>query len=241
MDLLLLPPAAGASDAAALVAASLLGTAVPLGAALPLVAAVLCGAAGALAGALTRRWLVRLRRGAPVEPPWCEVGLGVLWAALGVGVAGSLVDVRWAALLTVLSWLTVAGSATDLLRRRLPNALTLPALPLVLLALVPAGEAAVLRGLGGALVLAGAYAVVHLVSPVAMGAGDVKLAGAVGAAVTGPAWASLPVAAVLVVQLSAVVAVVALVSGRAGWRTGLPHGPVLLGSALVVVVAGAGT
>ncbi|MBP2368698.1 prepilin peptidase [Pseudonocardia parietis] len=205
---------------------------------LPLAAGLLAGAAGAWAGALTRRWLARLRRGAPVEPPWCEIGVGVLWSALGVLVAGGLLDVRWAPLLAVLSWLGVAGAATDLLRHRLPNALTLPALPVVLLALVPAGPAAVLRGLAGAVLLAGAYALVHLASPGAMGAGDVKLAGPVGAAVTGTAWVALPVSAVLAMLLSAAVAAFALVAGRARWGSALPHGPVLLGSALVVVVAG---
>lgn len=114
----------------------------------------------------------------------------------------------------------------------------LSALPVVLLALVPAGPAAVLRGLAGAVLLAGAYALVHLASPGAMGAGDVKLAGPVGAAVTGTAWVALPVSAVLAMLLSAAVAAFALVAGRARWGSALPHGPVLLGSALVVVVAG---
>ncbi|SFN59892.1 leader peptidase (prepilin peptidase) / N-methyltransferase [Pseudonocardia ammonioxydans] len=198
-----------------------------------LVTVLLAGAAGGLAGALTRRWLARLRRGVAVDPPWCEAGLAVLWAVLGVLAA------RWVPLLAVLCWLGVAGAATDLLRRRLPDALTLPALPVVLAALVPAGPAAVLRGVAGAVLLAGVYAAVHLVSPVAMGAGDVKLAAPVGAAVTGGAWAGLPVAAVLAAVLSAVVAAGALLAGRARWGSGLPHGPVLLGSALVVVTAGA--
>lgn len=206
---------------------------------LPLVAAVLAGATGALAGATTRRWLVRLRRGAPVGPPWCELGLGGLWAVLAGLVAGGLLQARWAPLLAVLAWLGVAGSATDLLRRRLPNALTVPALPLVLVALAPAGPAAVLRGLAGAALLAGAYAVVHLVSPVAMGAGDVKLAGPVGAALAGPSWMALPVAAVLAAVLAAVVAACALLAGRAGWTSRLPHGPVLLGPAFAVTTAGA--
>ncbi|MBC3192576.1 prepilin peptidase [Pseudonocardia sp. C8] len=205
----------------------------------PLVATLLLGAAGALAGALTRCWLARLRRGAPVEPPWCEAGLGVLWAGLGAVGAGGLIDVRWAPVLAVVCWLGVAGAATDLLRRRLPDALTLPALPAVVLALLPAGPGAVLRGVAGALLLAGAYAAVHLISPVAMGAGDVKLAGPVGAAVTGPSWSALAAAALLTALLSAAVAGCALLAGRARWGSRLPHGPVLLGSALVVIVAGA--
>lgn len=204
-----------------------------------LVTVLLAGAAGGLAGALTRRWLARLRRGVAVDPPWCEAGLAVLWAVLGVLAAAGVLAARWVPLLAVLCWLGVAGAATDLLRRRLPDALTLPALPVVLAALVPAGPAAVLRGVAGAVLLAGAYAAVHLVSPVAMGAGDVKLAAPVGAAVTGGAWAGLPVAAVLAAVLSAVVAAGALLAGRARWGSGLPHGPVLLGSALVVVAAGA--
>ena len=204
-----------------------------------LLTVLLAGAAGGLAGALTRRWLARLRRGVAVDPPWCEAGLAVLWAVLGVLVAAGALAARWVPLLAVLCWLGVAGAATDLLRRRLPDALTLPALPVVLAALVPAGPPAVLRGLAGAVLLAGAYAAVHLVSPVAMGAGDVKLAAPVGAAVTGGTWAGLPIAAVLAAALSAVVAAGALLAGRARWGSGLPHGPVLLGAALVVVTAGA--
>jgi leader peptidase (prepilin peptidase)/N-methyltransferase len=207
--------------------------------ALPLLAAGAGALAGALTGALTRWWLARLRRGAPVGPPWCEAGTAALWAVLAALAAAGAVEARWVPLLAALGWLAVAGSATDLLGRRLPNALTLPAVPLVAGALLPAGAGAVLRGVAGAVLLAGAYAAVHLVSPVAMGAGDVKLALSVGAAVTGSAWSALPLAAVLAAVLSTVVAGGAAVAGRARWGSRLPHGPVLLASALVVVGAGA--
>jgi leader peptidase (prepilin peptidase)/N-methyltransferase len=200
---------------------------------------LLAAGTGALAGALTRLGLSRLRRGTPVEPPWCEAGTGTLWAVVAALAVTGLVESRWVPLLAALAWLGVAGSATDMSRRRLPNALTLPAVPLVVGALVPAGTAAVLRGVAGAVLLAAAYAAVHLVSPPAMGAGDVKLALPVGAAVTGPAWSALPVAALLAAVLSAVVAGCALAVGRARWGSRLPHGPVLLASALVVVGAGA--
>ncbi|WP_224390106.1 prepilin peptidase [Pseudonocardia sp. ICBG1293] len=151
---------------------------------LPIVCAA-AAAAGLLAGVLTRRWLAGLPRGAPVPPPWCEAALAAGGALAGGAVRVGWLDPRWAALLVVLCWLAVAGSATDLLRRRLPDALTLPALGLVLLALVPAGGAAVLRGLGGAVLFGGAYLLVHLLFPAALGGGDVKLAGPVGAAVAG--------------------------------------------------------
>lgn len=197
-----------------------------------LVAAVLGGGAGVA----TRRWLARLPRGAPVPAGWCEAALALCGAVTAGLVVSGLLDPRWTALLAVLSWLAVAGSATDLLVRRLPNALTLPALALVPAALVPAGGAAVGRGLAGAVLLGGAYLVVHLASPRAMGGGDVKLAGPVGAAAAGAGWAVLPVVAVLAAVVSAAVALVAVGAGRAGWGSRLPHGPVLLGAALAVVV-----
>ncbi|WP_344028277.1 A24 family peptidase [Pseudonocardia kongjuensis] len=203
----------------------------PLGAA---AGAVAGAAAGAAAGALTR---LVLRRRARVTAPGCVAGAAVLGGGLGLLLAGGLVAARWVPLLAVLCWLAAAGTSTDLAHRRLPNVLTLPALPLVLVAAVPAGAGAVLRGAAGAVLLAGAYAAVHLVSPAAMGAGDVKLAGPVGAAVTAPGWAGLPVAAALAVLLSGVVAVLALVAGRARWAGGLPHGPALLGAALAVLPA----
>lgn len=196
-----------------------------------LVAAVLGGGTGVA----TRRWLARLPRGAPVPAGWCESGLALCGATTAGLVVSGLADPRWTALLAVLSWLAVAGSATDLLVRRLPNALTLPALALVPAALVPVGGAAVGRGLAGAVLLGGAYLVVHLVSPHAMGGGDVKLAAPVGAAAAGAGWVLLPVVAAGAAVASAAVALVAVVTGRAGWRSRLPHGPVLLGVALAVV------
>lgn len=201
------------------------------------------GAAGALAGVPTRWLLTRLRRGAAVGPAWCELALGLLWGAGGAALGAGVLPVRAVPLLGVLSWLAVAGSVTDLLRRRLPDVLTLPALPMVLVALAPAGGAAVLRGAGGALLLAGVYATVHVVMPRGLGAGDVKLALPVGAALAGAGWPVLVLGTVVAAVLGAGLAGVAVATGRAGRGTGLPHGPVLLAAALLVVsvtVAGPG-
>lgn len=197
------------------------------------------GAAGVLAGAATRRLLARLRRGAPVPAPWCEVATAAGWAAAGAAVAAGALPAGALPLLLVLCWLGVAGSAVDLACRRLPDALTLPALPAVLAALGVAGADPVLRGLGGAVLLAGAYAVVHLAAPRSLGAGDVKLALPVGAALAGPGWPVLVLGVLVAAVLGVVVAGGAVVTGAAGWRTRLPHGPVLLAAALVAVVLGA--
>ena len=72
-----------------------------------------------------------------------------------------------------LVWLAVL-SVYDIRERRLPNWLTMPgaAVIIVMAAMHGRGGPAVL----GAVALFAVYAVVHLVSPAAMGAGDAKLA-----------------------------------------------------------------
>jgi leader peptidase (prepilin peptidase) / N-methyltransferase len=115
----------------------------------------------------------------------------------------------------VLSWMA-ALSVVDIRQRRLPNRLTLPG-ALVILVVATAGGRGV-PALIGAAALAGAYLVVHLVAPAAMGAGDVKLAlglGALTAALGAEVWALAALAAPLVTVVWAVLA-------RA--RT-VPHGP----------------
>ncbi|MGV9661635.1 prepilin peptidase [Nocardia niigatensis] len=88
----------------------------------------------------------------------------------------------------------LALSACDLRCRRLPNALTLPGAAFVLGYGFATGRPAL--ALSGAVLLAVPYLLVHLCSPHALGAGDVKLALGLGAttALAGPqtwCWAAL--------------------------------------------------
>jgi leader peptidase (prepilin peptidase)/N-methyltransferase len=87
---------------------------------------------------------------------------------MGAGAAG----------ICVLAWLT-ALSVYDIRERRLPNWLTMPgaAVILVTAAVHARGPSAFL----GALALFAMYALVHLISAAAMGAGDIKLAIGIGA------------------------------------------------------------
>jgi leader peptidase (prepilin peptidase)/N-methyltransferase len=119
----------------------------------------------------------------------------------------------------VLVWVTVL-SVYDVRSRRLPNWLTLPGAVVILAvaALHGRGAAAAL----GAVTLFAVYAVVHVVAPAAMGAGDVKLAigiGALTAAFGRDVWLLAALAAPV---LTAVLAVVVLLH-RAGGS--VPHGP----------------
>lgn len=136
-----------------------------------------------------------------------------VWAGLAVGV-----------------WL-VTLTAVDVREHRLPNALTLPGAALILAGAEASGRG--LPALAGALALAGGYLVVHLLSPAAMGAGDVKLAlglGALAGAFGVDAWVWAALGAPLLT------AVGGLLSGR---RV-LPHGPamcVATASAVLLVIS----
>lgn len=131
-----------------------------------------------------------------------------------------------------LVWLTLL-SGYDIRQRRLPNWLTLPGA-----VIVPAVAVAVGRGpaaLAGAAVLSGIYLIVHLIAPLGLGAGDVKLAVALGA-LTGSfgtdVWALAAVTAPVLTGLWGVAVV------RAGRGTRVPHGPAMcLSSALAVALA----
>jgi leader peptidase (prepilin peptidase)/N-methyltransferase len=134
-----------------------------------------------------------------------------------------------------LVWLTVAAGAADLLHQRLPDALTLPALPVALLLLTPLGEEAVRRAVGGAAVALTAHVAVHLAVPPAMGAGDVKLAAPLGAVLAAASWEALAIAGLLAAVLSGALAATALVArGRGG---AVPHGPSMLVAGLLVTAA----
>jgi leader peptidase (prepilin peptidase)/N-methyltransferase len=219
---------------------------------------------GMLAGAAARRLLGRLRRGAPVARPWCELATGALWAASGYWWATGRLGGQWLPLLLGLAWLAVAAGAVDVLRRRLPDTLTLPALPGVLALAAPLGGAAVGRAACGAVVLAGGYLAVRLVAPAALGAGDVKLAAPVGAALAAVSWPAVPLGALVASVLTLLVASVVRAWSRAarpvagglagsagavptpeaviaGADRGVPHGPALLAAGwLVLAAAGTG-
>lgn len=203
-------------------------------------AALVLGVAGVLAGAAARLLLARLRRGARVRAPVCEIAVGVAWAACGAGWMAGAVPPAWVPALLALCWLAVAAGATDLVHHRLPDALTLPALPVFLALLVPVGADAVARGAAGAVLAAAVHAAAHLVAPRAMGAGDVKLAAPLGALLAAAAWAAPVLAAVLAAVLTGVAALLGVAVARARGRprsAAVAHGPSMLAATAVVLLA----
>ena len=128
---------------------------------------------------------------------------------MGAGVAG----------VCVLVWLA-ALSFYDIRERRLPDWLTMPGAAVVLGIAAAHGRGT--PAMLGAVALFAVYALVHLVSPAAMGAGDVKLAVGIGA-LTGTFGGDVWMLAALGAPLLTVGWAVGAVLCRSE-RT-VPHGP----------------
>jgi leader peptidase (prepilin peptidase)/N-methyltransferase len=193
---------------------------------------VVTGAVAGVGGAVLLR---RIPRGVRVPALACGLMVAVLWAVIGARVSG--LPVWWWPVPLVLAWAGVLLGAADVAVRRLPDALTLPAYPVVAVLLVVAaagvGHADLLvRALGGALLWAGGYAAVRLIAPGALGGGDVKLAGSLGALTAASSWPGLLLAVLVANALTVVVAGAARMCGYAD----VPHGPAMLAAAWLVVL-----
>lgn len=159
--------------------------------------------------------------------------MAVLWVVLLVRASSGVLPWWWLPVPLWLAWLAVLLSACDLAARRLPDALTLSAYPVVALLLGVAawwGRTPLLLGgaLVGAVLHAGTYLLVRAVSVRAMGAGDVKLACTLGAVVGA---VSLP--AVALSMFAA--AVITLAFAPRCRVSGVPHGPAMLVPAWLLV------
>jgi leader peptidase (prepilin peptidase)/N-methyltransferase len=162
---------------------------------------------------------------------------GVL--ALLLGRFGGQPDVAAFAFLGVLG---VALAAIDIAVQRLPDRLTLPAFPVLIVLL--AGSAAVendggalVRALLGSLALAASYLLLALLRPGQLGGGDIKLAGLAGLTLGWLGWGTLLTGACLGFLLSAVVSLALLATRRITLRSAICFGPFLLGGTLLAILA----
>lgn len=195
-----------------------------------------CFVAGIVMGFVGRFLLGRLSRGVVLRPPWCELVAGGLSGLAGWRVAAGLLPVWWLPVPLLLGWLAVPLAAVDLARRRLPDAFTLPAYPLLglavgLAAVLGSGPGLGLRAVTGVLLFGGAHILIYLCSPRALGAGDVKLAGSLGAVLGAVGWSALVVGATIAAFITVGIAITRRV------RT-VPHGPGLLLATWLVAAFG---
>ena len=143
-----------------------------------------------------------------------------------------------------LGALGVTLAAIDLSVQRLPDRLTLPAYPVLIVLLAVAAlightEAALGRALLGGLVLAGTYLVLALLRPGGIGGGDVKLAGLAGLALGWLGWPTLIAGAALGFILCGVASLALIATRRLTLQSMISFGPFMLGGALLAALAGA--
>ncbi|GGS60521.1 hypothetical protein GCM10010171_64280 [Actinokineospora fastidiosa] len=204
----------------------------------PAVAVVLAVLGGGAAGVAARLLVSALPRGTPVPPGPCEVATAALWAVITAQWAAGGLPGWWVPTACVLTWVAVPLVLVDIRHRRLPDALTLGALPLLAAALAVAavagggGEVAV-RAVLGAVGFFAVHAVIAWVRPGSLGGGDVKLALMVGAVL-----GVVGVEALLVALVGASLVTLALIAAVPRWRSGAPHGPGMLGAACALVIVG---
>lgn len=192
-------------------------------------------------GAPLRRWLVIRcgHCGGSVGRPATLELLTAAVLALLLGRFARQPDVIAFAFLGVLG---VALSAIDVAVNRLPDRLTLPAIPLLIALL---GIAAVIGHQGGALVralfgglaLGGCFLLLALARPGQLGGGDIKLAVLVGLALGWLGWPTLIAGPAFGFVFAGFAALVLLALRRATLRTQICFGPFLLAGSLIGMLA----
>lgn len=134
-------------------------------------------------------------------------------------------------------------TAIDLDVRRLPNAIVLPAYPvlailLTIAAVVQHDPAALVRAAVGAAGLFAFYFVLAFAHPTGMGFGDVKLAGVVGGVLGFLSYPVLLIGAFAAFFIGSLVGFAVIISRRGSGKTAVPFGPFMITAALLAFFAG---
>lgn len=165
--------------------------------------------------------------------------LSALATAVGFGLLGMRVgvDLRLVAFLALVAG-GVAISIVDLREKRIPNRMLLVTAPtvaaLLAAALLVAGDpGGLLRVLAGSAAMFGLYFGIALLAPSAMGMGDVKFAALLGGALGAAGLTAWLVGLFAAFLIGGLVAIVALVAGRVGWRGSIPFGPWMVAGTVV--------
>ncbi|MBB4684663.1 prepilin peptidase [Amycolatopsis jiangsuensis] len=138
------------------------------------------------AGVVTPVLVMMVKRaGAPVPALLVVAGAAAAVAVPAVRVEAGVLPAWWLPVPWVVAVLGMPLALADLRHHRLPDVLTWPAYPAIAIALVLAatgGGPRLLTGaVAGCLLFGGAHLLVHRLSAGGLGAGDVKLSGALGA------------------------------------------------------------
>ena len=163
--------------------------------------------------------------------------------AVVTGIAFGVLALRVGADVVLPAFLAVTAAGTaisivDLREKRIPNRMLLVATPVVVVLLAAGlllrGEPERLLGvLAGAAAMFALYFLIALIAPAAMGMGDVKLAALLGGALGAAGLTGWLVGLLAAFLIGGIVAVVALIAGRVGWRGSIPFGPWMVAGTVV--------
>jgi leader peptidase (prepilin peptidase) / N-methyltransferase len=139
---------------------------------------------------------------------------------------------------------TIAGivlAAIDIATHRLPNIILLPSTCLVLIllllaAIINSEWKALSTATVGAILLFLFYFLIAIISPTAIGMGDVKFAALIGSILGWFGWRMLLVGLLSTFLLGGVWAGIALLSRRTGFRGSVPFGPSMVGGSLLALL-----
>jgi leader peptidase (prepilin peptidase)/N-methyltransferase len=173
----------------------------------------------------------------PVRYPLLEAGT----AASFVGAAIVYPRVYVVAMLCAFCAVMLAVAAIDLEHRIIPNRITYPAFPVIVVAILVGWAVGQdldpVRALIGALAYGGAFLVIAFIAPRGLGMGDVKLTALIGLVMGSLGLRYVGVAAGAAILLGGVGGILALLAGR-GRKSAIPFGPFLAFGALVAVFWG---
>jgi leader peptidase (prepilin peptidase)/N-methyltransferase len=178
-------------------------------------------------------------QGISVAYPAVEAMCAVMFAAIGWRIGLS-----WALPAFLLfGWLLLVVAVIDLRTRRIPNRLTYPLTPALIVLLVVAGllegtPGAAVRALLGGLVAFLVLLVLALINPRGMGMGDVKLAGFIGLGLGYLSWGHVWLGLFTGFFGGGVIAGGLVLLGRRSRKDHIPFGPWLAVGALVALLAG---
>lgn len=164
--------------------------------------------------------------------PLMETVTGILFAA-----AYRYYKAQPTELLSVLILISlfVIVSVSDSTYKRIPNAVLLTFLPLIImLRAIWTDDAYTSYLLGGMLGFCSLF-VIAVIKPKAMGMGDVKLLGLLGLCV---GWQNVLLTLFLGSLIGMLIAAVLLLAGKVKWKGAIPFGPSLCAGALIAYVCG---
>lgn len=182
---------------------------------------------------------------APISVRYPAVELAT--AALFVAVTLRLAQVGMLTALPAFLWfvaVAISLALIDFETGRLPDAIVLPAYPvlallLALAAVLSSDPAALVRAAVGALASFALYYSIALVRPDGMGFGDVKTAGLIGGVLAFVSYPVLLVGVAAAFVLGATTGLAAMASLRASRTSRLPFGPFMFAGAMAALFVGA--